>query len=247
MLRAASETALGAPWLRQRRIGATPAPTRRGALGRARVCGALCLLVASFAPRDGLAQDARVADDGIGDLLAPPPLRPFKSGFALEGSVGAYVPTGELARLCSPAVHQRLTLGWDFARWLAAYGFGDLAFLATDRAPPPPGEKGFAYWGFGIGIKLSVPLGERWLLPVRIEGSFHRAEDSGVLATYGFADADKLSLGYGGGLGLEWRAKSRHYGVVLELSARRESGLSAPRASGGVVVLMPSLGLHYTL
>lgn len=176
-----------------------------------------------------------------------PPMAPFKRGPLVEGSLGVYAPTGRLKNLTAPGPWMRVSLGWDFTSWLAAFVSGDAAFLSTGRAPPPPGERGYVLYGFGVGARFAVPASERIRIPLRVDLGAHSAADGGVLATYGYNDARDLNVSYGATLGLEWRAATRHLGVILEGGVRSDSGLGQAGRSSGTLAIVSALSIHSTL
>lgn len=176
-----------------------------------------------------------------------PPLAPFKRGPMFEGTAGVYAPSGALARVSAPGPWLRLSVGWDFTRWLSVFGTFDGAFLATDRAPPPPGSRAYVLWGFGGGARVSIGVTDRVRIPLRVDVSAHEVDDDGVLAVYGFDRARDLGLSYGGTTGLEWRAASRHFGLILEGGVRRDTALESAWRGGGPLAIVAGLGIHYTL
>jgi hypothetical protein len=178
---------------------------------------------------------------------AAPPMAPFKRGLLVEGNVGVYAPTGTIKNLVAPGPMMRVALGWDFNKWFGVFAAGDVAFLSTGRAPPPPGDRAFLLWGLGGGARVSLGITERVRIPLRLEIAMRRVEDGGVLAVYGYNTAKDLSFGYGGTLGLEWRASSRHFGVLAEAGVRNDTGLEFPGKSQPALAIVGTLGVHYTL
>lgn len=176
-----------------------------------------------------------------------PPMAPFRRGALVEGSVGTYAPLGSLGRVSAPAPLFRLSAGWDFSRWFATFASADAAFLDTGRAPPPPGARGYVLYGFGVGLRASVPAGERWRFPVRLDLGAHKASDNGVLRTYGFLSATELGISYGATAGIEWRALSRHFGVLVEGGVRADSAVRKASDPGAPLAIIAAASLHYTL
>jgi hypothetical protein len=131
------------------------------------------------------------------DATPAPPLAPFKRGVLVEGSIGMYAPTGRLKEYSAPGPWMRVSAGYDLSKWLAFFVSGDCAFLSTNRAPPPPGDRGYLLYGFGLGTRLSIPASERLRFPVRIEIGGHRVADAGVLRTYLFGDARGFEVSNG--------------------------------------------------
>jgi len=199
----------------------------------------LALVVAIASPSIARAQDV--------DATPSPPMAPFKRGVLVEGSIGMYAPTGRLKNYSSPGPWMRVSLGYDLSKWLAAFVSGDCAFLSTDRAPPPPGDRGYLLYGFGLGARLSIPASERIRFPLRVELGGHRVADAGVLGTYLFGDARGVEVSYGATAGIEWRAPSRHFGIILEGGVRNDTGLSQAGRSDGPLAVVTALSLHSTL
>lgn len=177
---------------------------------------------------------------------APPP-PPWKGGFAVDGTLGTYAPVGKLKRITSPGPWARLTAGWEFTKWLGVFVAFDAAFLSTDRASPPPGERGYILWGFGGGVRFSLPLGTRWRIPARFEIGAHKADDNGVLATYSFNDAQSFGVSLGAMTGLEWRASSRHFGVALEGGVRTDSSMKNSVRAETPLAILAGVIVRYTL
>jgi len=178
---------------------------------------------------------------------APPPYAPFKRGPLIEGSIGVYAPTGRLKEVSAPGPWVRISGGFDFFRWLSAYAMFDTAFLDTARGSAPPDPRGYLLWGFGFGARVSIGLGDRFRIPLRGEISWHKTDDIGVLATYGFKDASSFGMSFGGATGLEWRAPTRHFGVAAEIGVRDDTALKHSVRSGAPIAIVGALIVRYTL
>lgn len=176
-----------------------------------------------------------------------PPMAPFKRGPLVEGTLGMYAPAGRLKNVTAPGPWMRLSLGWDFSKWLSAFVSGDAAFLSTGRAPPPPSERGYILYGFGVGARLSIPASDRVRFPLRVDLGAHRVADGGVLATYGFNSARELGVSYGATVGVEWRAATRHLGLVLEGGIRNDTALAQAARSDSTLGIVAALSVHSTL
>ncbi len=200
------------------------------------------LLLAIAAPSPAFAQDADAPTTSTS-----PPMAPFKRGPLVEGSIGMYAPTGRLKNYSAPGPWMRVTAGYDLSKWLALFATGDCAFLSTNRAPPPPGDRGYLLYGFGIGARFSIPASERVRVPLRLDLGGHRVADGGVLSTYQFGDARSLAVSYGATAGVEWRAPSRHFGIILEGGVRNDSGLAQRGRSDSPFAIVTALSLHSTL
>lgn len=200
-------------------------------------------VIATLASGSGRAH----AEDSV---TAPvPPMAPFRRGPLVEGTLGAYAPLGPLKNVTAPGPWLRLSAGYDFSKWLAVFATGDAAFLSTGRAPPPPGERAFVIWGFGVGVRVSIPATERLRFPLRFDVGAHKASDDGVLKTYGFTATNDLGSGtsYGATAGVEWRAPSRHFGVIVEGGVRNDAAFSYAGKTDKPLAIVAGASLHYTL
>lgn len=179
--------------------------------------------------------------------LEPPPPPPWHPGPDVDGTLGIYAPMGRLKRVTAPGPWMRVTAGYELTKWLGLFASFDSAFLATNRANPPPGERGYVLWGFGGGARLALPIGTRWRIPLRLEIGAHKADDNGVLGTYGFPKAKDFGFSYGAMLGIEWRATSRHFGVAIEFGLRNDSSLKDANATSAPLAALGGVLVRYTL
>lgn len=177
---------------------------------------------------------------------APPP-PPYKAGPAVDGTLGVYAPLGRLRRVSSPGPWVRVAIGWELTKWIGVFVEGDAAFLSTDRAPPPPGERGYVLFGFQGGLRTGIPIGLRVRIPFRFELGAHKTDDNGVLATYGFGNAHNFGLSYAAMLGLEWRATGRHFGLAVEGGIRNDASLNATVRPETPWAIVSGVVLRYTL
>lgn len=207
------------------------------------------ILAAVLSLLSSAAVAAGAAGAGVNDepTRTAPPMAPFKRGPLVEGSIGMYAPAGKLKNYSAPGPWMRVSVGWDFSRWLAAFVTGDAAFLSTGRAPPPPGERSYILYGFGVGARFSIPATERVLFPIRVDLGAHRVADGGVLSTYQFNSARELDVSYGATVGVEWRAATRHLSLILEAGVRSDGSLSQSGRSDSALGIVSALSIHSTL
>lgn len=223
-------------------------PPLRGSVVSVRLFVVPALVVASVSA--ARADDTPSAPEREAPLSGTiPPMAPFRRGALVEGTLGTYAPLGPLKQVTAPGPWLRISAGYDFSKWLAVFATGDAAFLATNRASPPPGERGYVLWGFGVGARVSIPAGERWRFPLRVDLGAHKASDDGVLKTYGFNATNDLGSGfsYGATAGVEWRAASRHFGVLVEGGVRNDGAFSYAGKSDAPLAVVAGASLHYTL
>jgi hypothetical protein len=179
--------------------------------------------------------------------LDPPPPPPWRPGPDVDATLGVYAPLGRLKRVTAPGPWMRVTGGYEVASWLGVFGAFDSAFLATNRANPPPGERGYVLWGFGGGVRFALPLTPRFRVPLRVEIGLHKVDDQGVLQTYGFSNGHSFRLSYGAMLGLEWRATSRHFGIAAEFGVRNDAAVKDDLGASAPLAMLGGVLIRYTL
>jgi hypothetical protein len=167
-----------------------------------------------------LATDSSEADSATSDpQLDEAALPPRRHGVVIEGSVGALGHLGDMRHVSPIAPWFRLQLGYELLDWLMLYGAADVALSSTSYAQRPPEKRGYALFGASAGARVA------WQ-PVSVLGFYLQADaglssvDQDVLATYGYADADRLRPFVGGMLGIEWFQVSPHYALALYGGAR---------------------------
>jgi hypothetical protein len=167
-----------------------------------------------------LAADPGQADAATSDpQLDAATLPPRRHGVVIEGSVGALGHLGDMRHVSPIAPWFRLQLGYELLDWLMLYGAADVALSSTSYAQRPPEKRGYALFGASAGARVA------WQ-PASVLGFYLQADaglssvDQDVLATYGYADADRLRPFVGGMLGIEWFQVSPHYALSLYGGAR---------------------------
>ncbi|GAC1569980.1 MAG: hypothetical protein NVS3B20_23220 [Polyangiales bacterium] len=211
------------------------------------MCFALLLRSPIAMAQGDTSQGALSAQATPNDFTRSPPYAPFRPGPLAEGSLGVYAPTGLIKKLSAPGPFIRVAVGFDVARWLGVYVGMDAAFLATNRAPEPPTERGYPLWGGALGARFSFGISDRFRIPLRLELGFHKTDDAGVLRTYGFTKADALSLSTGASTGLEWRAPTRHFGIAAEIGVRDDTGLEYDVRAQAPIAIISAIIIRYTL
>lgn len=176
---------------------------------------------------------------------APPP-PPRQHGFTLEAGIGAFSHLGPLAHVSPTSPWFHLQVGYEPFRWLMVFGEGDLVFSNTSYAAQPPPTRTYRLYGFGPGLRFSLPFGERFGVYLEGSGGLSRVSDD-LLAIYGYAEATRLKLYFGGRLGLEWFAPNPHIAVALSFGVRSyQQGLKRERSDEAPLALLGNLGIRYT-
>lgn len=165
---------------------------------------------------------------------APPP-PPRKQGLVVEGSVGALGHLGSMKNISPTAPWFHLQLGFEPLSWLMAFGEVDAAFATTSYANPPPEPRGYAFYSFGGGVRITVRPTER--VGIYAQGSLGLGRISeDVLHVYGYEDADTFNLYFGGQLGVEWYQVNPHYALALHGGVKNYEGIFG-RTGGGQTAL----------
>lgn len=201
------------------------------------------------------AEQAKAALEGEGKpesilpqapLEAPPP-PPHKRGLVLEGSMGALGFAGKFQNVAPPAVWMHITLGYEFFKVLMPFISGELAFTDTSAASDPSKNRAFPIYGFGGGVRFTIPIGSR--VGIFVQGDIGAMEadiTKYALANLGYANAEKLGLYYGGKLGFEWYQINRHMGLGLQGGARLLSGFARTVGSDTPVGWDAAATIRYT-
>ena len=185
------------------------------------------------------------------DTLSPsaeeaPPAPPRKHGFTIETGVGALTHLGPLAHVSPTAPWFHLQIGYEPFRWLMIFAEGDLTFSNTSYAAQPPPTRTYRLYGFGPGLRFSLPFGERFGGYLEGSGGLARVSDD-LLAIYGYTEATHLKPYFGGRLGLEWFAPNPHLAVALSFGGRSyQQGLSRERSNEAAIALLGNIGIRYT-
>ena len=142
----------------------------------------------------------------------PPPPRPH--GFVVESGVGALGHLGPLKNISPISPWFHLQFGYEPLKFLMAFAEGDLIFSNTSYANPPPETRAYALYGFGGGLRFTVKPTDR--VGIYAQGSIGFARISeDVLFVYGYQNADRFGLYFGGDLGVEWYQVSPHYAIAI--------------------------------
>jgi hypothetical protein len=172
--------------------------------------------------------------------VPPPP--PRKKGFVLEADLGAMGFLGKLNTVSPTASRLHLQFGYEPFRWLMAFAEGELLFTSTRYSPP---SRGYSMYGFGGGLRLTVPVSSRVSLYAQGDAGLMRAS-SDVLHSYGFVDAENFNVYFGGGAGVEWYQINPHYALALNGGARMTPGLVRSASNDTALAWLASGAIRYT-
>lgn len=157
---------------------------------------------------------------------APPPL-PHKKGLVLESSLGALGFVGQFRHVAPTAYWLHATLGYEFLKWLMAFGEGELAFTDTSVAQDPSKSHSFPIAGFGGGARVTIHLTERVALFGQGSiGAMKADVPKQALMILGFRDAESFAPYFGARLGVEWYQIDRHLALGVHAGIRDATGFS---------------------
>lgn len=185
--------------------------------------------------------------DTTESLEAPPP-PPRHSGLVLQSNLGALFFPGSFGKLSPPAPHFRVALGYEIFKWLMAFGEGEIAFGSTAVANDAPYTRTFPIWGFGAGVRGTLPIGTRVGLWLEAAPGFWTAQTAtNALGVLGFRDAESLGFFVRGRVGVDWYQIDRHFALFVAGGARFAPSFTYATGSAGLpLVAEASAGLRYT-
>jgi len=185
------------------------------------------------------------ADLGVEEEPEAPPPPPRHHGFVVESSIGAMGHLGPLKNVSPTSPWFHLQFGFEPLSFLMAFAEGDLVFSNTSYANPPPEPRSYALYGGGGGLRVTVKPTDRF--GIYVQGSAGAAKiDDDVLFIYGYRNADRWGLYYGGQLGLEWYQVSPHYALALHGGVKNYQGvLERDRTSQQALAWTGGAALRY--
>ena len=149
----------------------------------------------------------------------------YAHGLYVESRLGARGFTGDLGQVARPGPYFAVDVGYELFSWLSLGARAEGSIHGT-QGPRPPRPRSFQLIGFLGELRIDINASARAALFLSLEGglSFVTSDD---LQVYGFRDAQKLGLVYGGELGFDWHMKNRHNSLGLAGGARVMPNLSA--------------------
>jgi hypothetical protein len=177
---------------------------------------------------------------------APPPL-PSKKGLVLETRLGGLAFLGKFGDLAPTAPWIQTQLGWEFFKWLMAYGYGELAFTGTSNETGELTTSYFPLYGFGGGLRGTVHMTDRLALFVQANaGAMSVIVPRGTLAFLGFANAESPGFAVGTRLGVEWYQVDHHMALSFGVGLRDAFNFKIQSESDLPLMLDAGAALRYT-
>lgn len=181
-----------------------------------------------------------------------PPGRPRHKGVVLETTAGMLAFAGNFKHVAPPAPWLHGQLGYEIFRWLMVFGEAELGFTDTSEAQGEAQATSFAMFGFGAGVRGTLHANERVAFFLQGDlGWLEAMVPHGTLQNLGYTNAEGLTLGFGGRLGVEWYMIDRHLALTAQAGLRDAAGFKQATFGGVAVNDTPlmwdaALGLRYT-
>jgi hypothetical protein len=158
----------------------------------------------------------------------------YRVGFHVRGELGGQGFAGGIGRIASAGPSAHIAAGYEFTPWfLVALDFG-LAMYGSD-APPPPAATAFQTYTALAQARLQLPLGLRTALWLSADGGAGVANGD-FLQAWGYKDAGKICLVYGGALGFDWHLLNPHHSLGLKAAGHLYPNLDAKNGERSVAL-----------
>jgi hypothetical protein len=155
----------------------------------------------------------------------------FARGLYVEADLGAVLFLGEARKPLGPGAALGARVGVDLTRWLAFQARGHLSSHQTDFAAGPQSDQLLQIMAASAEVKISVPLGQ-WI-PFAFGGGGFGRLSTNLLGTTGLTAPDlRHLLLIGGGGGIDYHPRSRHFTFGLEGGFTRMARLRSPGLLG---------------
>ncbi|HKU40508.1 MAG TPA: hypothetical protein VJR89_20250 [Polyangiales bacterium] len=184
----------------------------------------------SLAPRARAEEEAPDATRLDVERLPPEALQVtrdmYSQGLFLRSEMGGQGFAGGIGRLSAPGPMAKLVVGYELASWFSVASQLGLAFHAT-HAPTPPAATAFQLYSLLAQARFQANLGTRAAL--WLSGDAGAGFASGdFLQAFGYEDAGKIGLIYGGTLGFDWHLFNAHHSLGLAAGAHLWPNLNDP-------------------
>ena len=175
-------------------------------------------------PPDASATTASILPEA--PLEAPPP-PPRKHGLVVESRLGALAFLGDFRHVAPTAPWFHADVGYEFLKWLAVFGYGELSFTSTSELQQAATSYAFPIYGFGGGVRATVHATDRVAFFLEGDVGAMRADvPRGALVDLGYANAEKFGVSFGGRFGFEWYQVDRHLAFGLDVGVRDATGFA---------------------
>ena len=179
---------------------------------------------------------AQITDEPISPYPDP---RLFARGWFAQAEIGAAIPVGPARDAIHAGPSFGVRAGYEFARWVALQVYGSGSTHSIELTGQPQVGQLWQLIQVSGELRLAVPLGA-W--SIFAQGGAGRARfSSNILGTAGLTDPGvRVSLIYGGSLGVDYHSRSRHFSGGLAAGLGKLQRVT----SAGLVTV--ALYLRYT-
>jgi hypothetical protein len=150
----------------------------------------------------------------------------YSTGLHLRAEMGGEGFAGGVGRLSAPGPMARLVVGYELASWFSIGSQLGLAFHSTN-GPTPPAATAFQLYTLLAQARFQANLSTRVALWIcgDIGGGLANGD---YLQAFGYEDAGKIGLVYGGSLGFDWHLRNAHHSLGLIAGAHLYPNLNDP-------------------
>jgi hypothetical protein len=158
----------------------------------------------------------------------------YSVGFHVRAELGGQGYAGGVGRISrlGPAGH--LAFGYDFAPWFALDAEFGLAMHSTD-GPAPPAASTFQTYTALLQARLQWAASTRVALWLSADGGGGLASGD-YLQAWGYRNAGKVGVVYGGAIGGDWHFMNPHQSIGLRTGAHLYPNLDAPSGEKSVAI-----------
>jgi hypothetical protein len=158
----------------------------------------------------------------------------FKVGFHLRAELGGQGFAGGVGRISSSGPAAHIAFGYEFTPWVALAAEFGLAMHET-HAPPPPAATAFQVYTWLAQARFQLPVSTRVALWLSADGGVGMASGD-FLQTWGYRNAGKVGLVYGGALGVDWHFMNPHHSIGLRAGAHLYPNFDAPSGEKALAI-----------
>ena len=156
----------------------------------------------------------------------------YSQGLYLRAEMGGQGFAGGIGRLSAAGPMARLVAGYELTSWFSIASQLGLAFHST-KGPTPPAATAFQLYSLLAQARFQANLSTRVALWASgdVGGGFANGD---FLQAFGYEDAGKIGLVYGGTLGFDWHLRNAHHSLGLAAGAHLYPNLNDPEGEQSI-------------
>jgi hypothetical protein len=172
------------------------------------------------------------------ERLPPEAIEPtrdmYSVGFHVRAELGGQGYAGGVGRISRPGPAAHMAIGYDWTSWFALDAEFGLGMHTTD-APAPPASSTFQTYTALLQARLQWAVSTRAALWLSADGGGGMASGD-FLQAWGYKNAGKIGLVYGGALGFDWHFMNPHQSIGLRTGAHLYPNLAAPSGEKSIAI-----------